>query len=443
MRHDRAASGMLATLGLAGLLLVCGCGDASPGKPAGGAAADWPGAGACVDASRYVDLNSPTCGLQAAIDAAHAARADGGTVVLPPGQFPLRSSLVLSAGLTIRGSGASTILQCAGGATGTLARDCAVGDSEIELKAVCALRLGDEICLRDAEQNGWNCHKAIVLAVQGRRVRFAPASPRWFRVNQSAGVTHAFPAITADGTNDVTIESLRIVGPAASQPADVPFDFVNDAIHLVKCSRVRVRDVTVTRWPADGIGVQGGSDNQVIGCAVSDCRGHGFHPGTRLKQSVFTGNVARGNGQDGLYFCELVRSCTVSNNVFAENGGNGIGGMGLAWGQWNVCSGNVCDGNGRAGIECWGLNNVVTGNVCVNNSRSAPGKFPGILVINATGALIASNRCGDDQKAATQLTGIAETRESDGNLFQGNVVSGSQKGIERVGPHSVSANNIE
>jgi hypothetical protein len=364
-------------------------------------------------------------------------------VVVPPGVFPLRRSLALPSGLTIRGSGASTILHHAGGAASGLARDCAVGDSDVELKDASGFRAGDEISLRDAEQLGWNCHKAIVTVVRGRRVQFSPASQKWFRVTQGATASNAFPALTADRQADVTIESLRIDGPAASQPADASFDFVNDAIHLVGCSRVRVRDVTVNHWPADGIGLQGGSNNQVIDCSAIGCWGHGFHPGTMLKHSVFTGNVARGNGQDGLYFCELVRSCTVSNNVFCENGWNGIGGLGNSWDQWNVCSANICDGNGRAGIVCWGLNNVVTGNVCVNNSRAEPGKFPGILLINANRSLIASNRCGDDQKVPTQLTGIAETRESDGNLFHGNIVSGPGKGIVRIGPHSVMDANIE
>jgi parallel beta-helix repeat protein len=200
---------------------------------------------------------------------------------------------------------------------------------------------------------------------------------------------------------------------------------------------VRVRGLLVTGWPSDGIGVQGGSDVQVTDCQVAGCRGHGFHPGTLLSNAVFTGNVARDNAGDGLYFCMGVRHTTVSSNVLTGNRGSGIGGLGDGGDEWNTCTANVCADNTKAGIELNdGRNNTVTGNVCVNNSRSAPGRWAGIDIRNCSGCLIAGNRCADDQAAPTQHIGVREAGQSDHNLISGNQLHGSKHGTEKAGAHT-------
>ena len=69
----------------------------------------------------------------------------------------------------------------------------------------------------------------------------------------------------------------------------------------------------------------------------------------------------------------------VTNNTFAGNGKNGIGGLGGGGDTFNVVSGNTCCKNGRHGIEIEnGSGNVVTANICYDNSASEPGSYAGI-----------------------------------------------------------------
>ncbi len=394
-----------------------------------------------VDAGKYFDPRSPTSGVQQAID---ATGPEGGIVVLPPGVYPLRRSLILRSRVTLRGSGASTVLRKQPGFASPLTADCPAGATAVEVKDASGFRVGGEIGIRDPEQRGWHSHHPIVTAVKGNRVTFDTPTEREYKVERGALAFSFHPAVYAKGQSHVSIESLQIDGNAAAQPAEVPVDFTFAAVHLVRCTEARVRDVWVTGWPSDGIGVQGGSDVQVIGCTVSQCRGHGFHPGTSLKHAVFSGNAGRENGQDGLYFCMRVRHCTMSSNVFHGNGWSGIGGLGDAYDEWNVCSGNTCTANGRAGILMRnGKNNTVTGNVCVNNSKSEAGKYPGILLDDTTGSVAAGNRCSDDQETPTQLVGISETGKSDHNLIGNNHLSGSSRGLEKVGPHTQTTGNLE
>jgi parallel beta-helix repeat protein len=387
-----------------------------------------------IDAGKYFNLDSPTSGLQEAIDAAGPA---GGLIVIPPGIYPLKQSLSTRSGVTLRGSGPATVLRKEPGAASLLAADCPAKVTEVAVKDTAGFEIGGAIALRDREQVGWYITHAIVKAIRPGRIILDRPTTRDYRLDRGAVAVNFFPAITAEDQSALAIEDLQIDGDPAHQPTDAPGDFTFAAVHLVRCTRARVRDVLVTGWPSDGIGVQGGSDAQVIGCQATGCRGHGFHPGTELTGATFTGNVARDNAWDGLFFCARVRQTTVSSNVFTGNGWSGIGGLGNDDDEWNTCSGNICANNGRAGIEMNdGRNNTATGNVCVNNSRSASGRWAGIDISNCTGCLVTGNRCADDQERPTQQVGIRESGRSDYNQIRGNQLHGSQKAVEKIGPHT-------
>jgi parallel beta-helix repeat protein len=397
--------------------------------------------GKVVSVGDIVAAESPTGGVQEAID---ALGPDGGLVVIPPGVYTLRRSIVLASNVTLRGSGPATVLRRDAGAYSLLARNCPAKSNEVELRDTAGFEPGQEVAIRDVEQNGWGVLHAIVKEVKGKRLVLDRPTTDEYLMSREAAAIHGFPAFHGVEKTMFAIENLTIDGNLEKQPEDTPVDFTLSAVHLVRCTLARVRDVTVIGWPSDGIGVQGGGDVQVIGCTAKGCRGHGFHPGTSIKGAVFTGNVGHDNGRDGLYFCMRVKFITVSNNVFRGNGWNGIGGLGDAFDEWNVCTGNTCVENGRAGIDLSsGKNNVVSANVCVNNSQRVPGKYPGILIRDTTGSVIANNRASDDQEKPTQRTGIAETGKSDYNVITGNNLGGSAKAIEKVGQHTEVSGNRE
>ncbi len=399
------------------------------------------GAGHVVDVGNMVAPNSFTGGIQEAID---SLPKEGGIVTIPPGVFPLRRSIDLRSHMTIRGSGPATILLRDAGCFSPLAKDCPVGATEVEVRDTKGFAPGQEIALRDTEQNGWYILHAIVKEVKENRIVFDRPTTKDYQVKRGAAAIHSFPGFHAFEQTDFTIEDLTLDGNAANQPADAPGDFTMAAVHLHRCTVARVHNVTVNGWPSDGIGVQGGSDVQVLGCTAMMRRGHGFHPGTSLVGAVFTGNIGRDNTVDGLYFCMNVKFITVSNNVFHGNGRSGIGGLGDGFDEWNTCTGNTCAENGRSGIDMSsGKNNTVVGNVCVNNSKRVAGRYPGILLNDCLGSLVSGNRVSDDQKEPTQTTAIRESGKSDKNLITGNHLGGSAKGVEKVGEHTQAIGNLE
>lgn len=393
-----------------------------------------------IDAADYYDPESPSGGLQEAIDAVPRA---GGAVTIPPGVYLLKRGLVLRGGVTLRGAGPGTVLRKAPEVLSALAADVPEKATQVEVQDAAGFEVGMEIGILDRAMRGWHITHAHITAVEGNRIEFHPPTHRSYEVARDGMVVSHFPAITASGQADFTIESLRIEGDLPRQPTTRTSDFTFAAVHIVNCRRLRLRDLFINGWPSDGIGVQGGSEAQVTDCIVQGCRGNGFHPGTSLVNAVFTGNIGRENEWDGLYFCMYVRHSTVSNNVFYRNGWSGIGGLGNGGDEWNTVSANTCVANGRAGIQVNdGKNNTVTGNVCLNNSQSAPGRWAGITIQNSTGSLIVGNRVSDNQETPTQLVGISERGDSDHNLITGNHLHGSQTPLETVGAHTQVTGNL-
>ncbi len=392
-----------------------------------------------VDAAEYFSERSPTCGLQEAVDALPRR---GGLVVIPPGSYLLQRSVVLRNRVTMRGSGAATVLRKAPEVCRPLAADAAEGATEVRVQDPAGFCVGTEVAIMDDRMRGWYVTHAIVEGIEGASLRLSRPLSRECLVSRGAVAINLFPALSATGLEGITIEGLTIDGNLPRRPTESCGDFTCAAVHLHSCTRPRVENVTVLGWPSDGIGVQGGSGAIVRGCSVDNCVGHGYHPGTGLRGGAFTANTGRGNRWDGLYFCADVRYTQVSGCVFSDNGHSGIGGLGNGGDRWNVCSGNTCSGNGYAGIQMnSGRDNTVTGNVCVGNSRSAPGEWAGITLQDCTDCLVQANRCGDDGETPTQWVGVSERGASEANLISGNHLGGSRTAVETVGPDTRTVDN--
>jgi len=384
-----------------------------------------------VNAADFFSDASPTCGIQDAIDSLPNR---GGAVRIPAGRYVLRRAIQIHGSIALRGSGAATVLTRGPQAASALAEAGKKGARVIRVKSVACFRVGDEVGVHDTKKlRGWYITHANIAAIRGAEIELdRPLRYDYVSAN-GAGVINYHPFIRAERVGNVTVSDLLIDGNIEENPG--PFnDFTFAAIHFRAVSDSRVLRVSVRGHPSDGIGIQGGANNIVAECVVSGCRGHGFHPGTSLKWSVFSDNVGYENSVDGLYFCANVRGCTMDGNVFHHNGGDGIGGLGGGGDTFNVVSNNVCESNGRCGIEAiGGQDNTIAGNICLNNSQSAPGKFSGILVKSTRNTLVTGNQCVDSQEKHTQKYGVEESGKSEGNLITGNLCRGNAAGgLSRV-----------
>jgi parallel beta-helix repeat protein len=407
----------------------------------GSAAADP----AVVSVGDFADHKSFTAGIQEAID---ALPAEGGVVVIPPGTYVLRRSVALRPHVTLRGAGSTTVLTRGKEAVTQLREPAKKGDTAIAVESVEGFRVGDEFFLRDNRLGGWHSVHGVVGGVESGRIILE--EPLWtcheegvFRPEQHARLTNYFPMIRGNRFHwdkpleDVSVTDFVLDGNLKENPSPVT-DFTIAAIHFANVHDGSVRNVIVRGSVGDGIGVQRGRDVRVIDCLAERCRVHGFHPGTSLRGAVFANNIGRHNGGDGLYFCADVLGIAVTGNLFHDNAGSGIGGLGDQPGgdRFNVVSNNVCRDNSRHGICANGGGaNLIVGNVCLDNSRAKSGTCSGIALQNATRCAVTGNHCSCDGEKTTQKYGIEEIGEANENTITGNLCHGNVQGGIRVMGH--------
>ena len=395
-----------------------------------------------VNAADFFDPDSPSSGLQEAIDSLGRS---GGVVNIPAGTYVLHRSLRLRANTTLRGVASATILQKAPEVMSLLVQDGSVGDRTIEVQNASGFAVGTEIAVMDDRMRGWYMTHAIIEHIEGNVIHLDMPLHKEMALKRNALAITYFAGVWIDNVHNCTVENLTFDGLIEQQPSTSVTCFTLAAIHTFGANNTRIINCTVRDWPGDGIGVQAGRNNLVTGCIVSGCRGNGYHPGTGIQDSVWTNLTGINNLWDGLYFCAHCRNVVVSNSVFTDNGRNGIGGLGEGNDKFNTVIGNICNRNGIYGIAVvQGTHNTVTGNTCMDNSQREPGRYGGILIHNSTHAVVTSNRCGDTTEARTQKHGIVDTGTSTHNLIVGNMCTDNgEEGLVTIGPDNVVSGNLQ
>ena len=402
-----------------------------------------------VNAADYKSADSPTAGIQEAVDALPAG---GGIVYIAPGVYEIRRAVVLRSGVTVRGEGdQSVVVRKSACVQIPLVKDGRSGDRQVSLKTAEGLNVGDEVGVYSDDSHGWWTTHTIIEKMDGSTLALRDTLHHDYLLADKAVVFNFFPAFTADQQKDIVIENIKIDGRMVKKP-EFNNEFTVDAIHFRDVSDSRIEQVHVTNWPGDGIGVQIGDNVTVTKCLSEHNLGHGYHPGTGITSGSWTENVGRFNGWDGLFFCHRVRHTYFAGNRFHDNGWSGIGGLGVGGvggDRYNVVTGNFLYNNAKCGIEMIkGGNNIVTNNVCENNSRGEPGKWPGILVEATYNSIINGNKCFDMQDKdsdKTQAWGILVSGGSKDNVISDNMLSGNIEGGiggEDIGNNTVSDNLV-
>lgn len=359
----------------------------------------------CITVQPDTTPGSPTAGIQEAIDALPAT---GGTVHIAAGEYVVRHSIRLRPKVTLRGDGGGTVLRRPPTVMFDLVSKTPVGKVAAEVSSAEGLRRGDEVYLRDPAQGGWNARHLTVTAIGANRIEgiLVFGDPECNYAPSKGGMCgNFFPMLFIDHADDVTIESLTIDGSPHPVSRKTMPGFTCSAVHGISAVNLRIHQVTVRNWPADGISAQKGTAT-VTHCLVENCIGHGYHPGTSIAKSIWSNNVGHSNGGDGFFFCQGVRNAVVSDNIFSENAGSGIGNLSEP-DAYNAVIGNIIFGNGRHGIEGFSaLGNVIANNLIRDNSTSAPGKYAAIYLECHRNNSLTGNAVFSTVSPATQTRAI-------------------------------------
>lgn len=367
--------------------------------------------------------------IQTAIDAIHNS-GKGGTVILASGEYNITAPVRLYSNIAITGSGAKTILKKCKGFYSAFAIDADYGELQITVADASGFKTGMGVAIYDEDQrSGWDLTTAIITAVIGNIVYIDDYLLRDYHADKKGTVSNSCSVISAVGAENVSISNLTVDG---SKESNEMIDGCRaGAVYLHKVHKALVENVVVKNFNSDGISWQLTEYVTVRNCEVYGCTNSGLHPGTGSPFTLVEGNNSHDNGGYGLFVCWRVRNGIVRNNIFHNNGINGI------------CTGhkdtdllfadNHVYENGADGISLRGElpanaphRTIIRNNIIENNGMKEKGY--GISVNCKAEGVIAEDNTIRNTGKGNQVAAVLLTVNSLPIDMKNNKISGHQEG---------------
>ncbi len=283
--------------------------------------------------------------IQAAVEL--VAGAGGGEVELSEGVFRMADALHLRSRVTVKGQGASTVLEKNAMKTARIISFLGYGHYDLELDQPDLFEVGEGILIRDNNAFGFYTTIATLVRREGK-VWFTNRPHNHDYLGSNGGLVETlFPIIEAVDIEDAAVEGLRVEGNSRVNPV-MTNGCRGGGFLALRCSRLRVHALTVRDYNGDGIGFQTCDDMALSDCVVEECTGNGYHPGSGSNRFRMQRCTARKNGGCGLFYCLRVRQGLLEDSLFENNGSHG-----LSIGERDTCNVNrnlILRGNGGAGI---------------------------------------------------------------------------------------------
>ena len=260
--------------------------------------------------------------IQTAIEALKNA-GKGGTILLLPGNYDISSPVRLYDNMILTGSGEKTILKKCKGFSSPFALDADYGELKITVKDASGFKPGMGVAIYDdTQRSGWDLTTAIITTIKGNDIYINEYLLRDYHADKNGTLSNSCSVISAVEAENVTISNLTVDGSRESN--DMIDGCRAGGIYLHKVHKALVENVIVKNYNSDGISWQLTEYVTVRNCEVYGCSNSGLHPGTGSPYTLIEGNKSHDNGGYGLFVCWRVRNGIVRNNIFKNNGINGI-----------------------------------------------------------------------------------------------------------------------
>lgn len=363
--------------------------------------------------------------LQAAVD--YVAGLGGGTVEIGAGEFLMRDSLHLRPHVTVRGQGDATLLRKAPSVVSPLALDGDFGEEQVTLAKAEGFQVGAGIAVWDKNAGGFHTTVGRITGRNGNTFSISRPLMADCMVENGAQAATVFPVISGYEAEGARVENLTIEG---SKTDNIHLNGCRGAgIFFYRSHGAVITGCVIRHYNGDGISFQQSNDVQVTDCISEGNASLGFHPGSGSQRPVVKNNIARRNGEDGLFLCWRVKEGVFSGNTLEGNGR-----FGISIGhkdtdnliQNNRVLANAADGiffrNESEGMA--GHRNRIEDNLIENNGTKEPAA--GIRVRGETRDLILRNNTIRDTRPA------AERRQTTGIRIE-----------EKAGPITTESNQIQ
>jgi hypothetical protein len=253
--------------------------------------------------------------IQAAID--YLDRMGGGVVLLAPGTYTLGNAIHLRPKITLRGSGAGTLLTRGPSVTTPVIRDSDWYEYAVRVKDPSGFLPGNGIHLSTMDDQKIPKYLfATITAVQDDVIFFDRRTEFNFWLSGEAKASTLFSLLSGRNVDDVRIEDLVLDGNR-EHVANVNDNF-GASVFMQYCNRWEFRNVVSRNYNGDGFSFQVCDDIRFENCQAIGNADLGFHPGSGSQRPSFRNCIATGNSQ-GLFFCWGVSDGIAENCRLADN----------------------------------------------------------------------------------------------------------------------------
>jgi parallel beta-helix repeat protein len=340
--------------------------------------------------------------LQAAVD--YVGNLGGGEVVIGPGEYLMRDALHLRSRVTVRGSGAETVLKKDAEFRSSLAADGDFGEAAITVEDPSGFAIGNGVYVGSNKQQGFLGVCATIVNGVDNYFTLTRTMNADIMLDDHGFAATIFPVISGYDLQDARVEQLTIDGNRAENPTRIDGCRIA-GIFLYRGDHCVIDHCTVRDYNGDGISFQQSNDVRVEECTVERCGGLGLHPGSGSQRPAVINCRAIANDSDGLFFCWRVRGGIAEGNWLEANGGYGLS-IGHKDSD-NMIRRNTIVGNSQGGVY-WRAETepMAAHRVTFEQNTVRDNDGFGLYLDGATSGTVIRNNTFTDSGARRQTTGI-------------------------------------
>lgn len=258
--------------------------------------------------------------IQCAVD--RIALLGGGTVVLTGGVFAMADALHLRTRVTVRGSGAATVLRKNPMKESPIATYLGYGHTDVVVADPDLFSHGDGIIIGDDKAMGFYQTTGTLVRREGGTWFTTRPFAHDYHPDAHGFVRTLYPLVDAVDVEHAAVEDLVLDGNESEN------GFLNGcrggAFFAHRSNRVAARRVTARRFRGEGFSFQTCDHLELDSCTAESCAGNGFHPGSGSNCFRIHGCTARGCAGCGLFYCLRVRDSLLEDCLFEDNGQHGV-----------------------------------------------------------------------------------------------------------------------
>ena len=361
--------------------------------------------------------------LQAAVD--YVGNLGGGVVEIGQGEYLMRDALHLRSHVTVRGTGAKTVLKKDREHRSLLAADGDFGEAAITVENPEGFAIGRGVYVASKTMRNFLGVCATILNSRSNYFTLSRSLNADCLMEHGGFAATIFPVISGYNLEEARVENLTVDGNRAENPTKV--DGCRTAgIFLYRGDHCVIGNCFVRDYNGDGISFQQSNDVQVEGCVVERCAGFGLHPGSGSQRPSVKNCRAIANGEDGFFFCWRVRGGVAEGNWLENNGGYGMS-IGHKDSD-NFVHNNTIIGNKLGGVY-WREETepMAAHRITFEDNVVRDNEGWGLFVNGATRNTIIRSNVIEDSGSGRQKTGIRIGKQAGEVVLEGNTIKAANK----------------